>query len=68
MDGAFFSDRIIDSLEQAKVEYTISVPFERFAKLKTLNCANYKGDGSGCLGWVFCNARVETAHSFTSFL
>lgn len=36
MDGAFFSDRIIDSLEQAKVEYTISVPFERFAKLKTL--------------------------------
>ena len=36
MDGAFFSDRIIDSLEQAKVEYTISAPFERFAKLKTL--------------------------------
>lgn len=36
MDGAFFSDRIIHSLEQTRVEYTISVPFERFAKLKTL--------------------------------
>jgi hypothetical protein len=36
MDSAFFSDSIIHSLEQAKVEYTISVPFERFANLKTL--------------------------------
>ena len=36
MDSAFFSDRIVHSLEQAKVEYSISVPFERFAKLKTM--------------------------------
>jgi len=36
MDSAFFSDAIIHSLEQAEVEYTISVPFERFANLKTL--------------------------------
>ena len=34
MDGAFFSDTIVSALDQAKIEYTISVPFERFAQLK----------------------------------
>lgn len=36
MDGAFFSDDILNALEEKKVEYTISVPFERFAKLKKM--------------------------------
>ncbi len=34
MDSAFFSDEIITSLEEQGVEYTVSVPFERFADLK----------------------------------
>lgn len=34
MDSAFFSDAIVSQLESAGVEFTISVPFERFAKLK----------------------------------
>jgi hypothetical protein len=50
------------SSEQAKVEYTISVPFERFANLKTLssnanggnasmiNAITLKGNGSPMRG------------------
>ena len=34
MDSAFFSDEIVGSLEAQGVEYTVSVPFERFAELK----------------------------------
>jgi hypothetical protein len=34
MDGAFFSDAIVSALDEAQIEYTISVPFERFAQLK----------------------------------
>ena len=34
MDSAFFSDEIVGSLDVAGVEYTVSVPFERFADLK----------------------------------
>lgn len=34
MDSAFFSDAMIQTLEEAGVEYTISVPFLRSAKLK----------------------------------
>jgi len=34
MDAAFFSDAIIGKLERLGVEYTISVPFERFTALK----------------------------------
>ncbi len=33
-DSAFYSDRIITLLEQLQVEFTISVPFERYANLK----------------------------------
>jgi hypothetical protein len=34
MDGAFFSDAMVCLLEDLGVEFTISVPFERFAQLK----------------------------------
>ncbi len=36
MDSAFFSDDIVGMLDAAGVEFTISVPFERFATLKAL--------------------------------
>lgn len=36
MDGAFFSDAIVATLEALGVEFTISVPFERFVALKDL--------------------------------
>jgi len=36
MDSAFFSDAIVSRLENEGVEFTISVPFERFAKLKCI--------------------------------
>lgn len=34
MDSAFFSDEIVMALAERGVEFTISVPFERFAELK----------------------------------
>jgi len=34
LDSAFFSDEMVKRLEELGVEYTISVPFERFAELK----------------------------------
>lgn len=36
MDSAFFSDAIVGALDHNDIEYTISVPFERFSKLKLL--------------------------------
>ncbi len=36
MDSAFFSDSLVSLLEQLGVEFTISVPFERFIELKAL--------------------------------
>jgi hypothetical protein len=36
MDSAFFSDEIVAALGAAKVEFTLSVPFERFVRLKQL--------------------------------
>ncbi len=36
MDSAFFSDEIVHALEELGVEYTISVPFERFVELKQM--------------------------------
>ena len=36
MDGAFFSDAIVSALDKAAIEYTISVPFERFTQLKKM--------------------------------
>jgi len=34
MDGAFFSDALVSSLQKSGVEFTISVPFERLLDLK----------------------------------
>jgi len=34
MDSAFFSDEIVMALDKAGIEFTVSVPFERFAELK----------------------------------
>ena len=34
MDSAFFSDEIVMALEEAGIEFTVSVPFERFVELK----------------------------------
>jgi hypothetical protein len=34
MDSAFFSDEIVSALRAHGIEFTISVPFERFAELK----------------------------------
>lgn len=34
MDSAFFDDDIVDVLEEKKIDFTISVPFERFPELK----------------------------------
>lgn len=34
MDSAFFSDEIVTLLDSLSVQYTISVPFERFVELK----------------------------------
>jgi hypothetical protein len=34
MDSAFFSDEIVMTLDEAGIEFTVSVPFERFAELK----------------------------------
>lgn len=34
LDGAFFSDEIVGTLDKLGVEFSISVPFERFVELK----------------------------------
>lgn len=34
LDSAFFSDEIVTALDQAGIEFTVSVPFERFVELK----------------------------------
>ncbi len=36
MDSAFFSDEIVSALDEKKVEFSISVPFERFVELKRM--------------------------------
>jgi Transposase DDE domain group 1 len=36
MDSAFFSDAIVTALEAAGIEFTLSVPFERFVQLKRM--------------------------------
>lgn len=36
MDSAFFSDEIVSALHDLGIEFTISVPFERFSELKGL--------------------------------
>lgn len=36
MDSAFFSDQMVRALQDSRIEFTISVPFERFAELKQM--------------------------------
>lgn len=36
MDSAFFNEEVIDGLAQGGIEFSASVPFERFAELKTM--------------------------------
>lgn len=36
MDSAFFSDEIIGELDRRGIEFTVSVPFERFSELKQM--------------------------------
>ena len=36
LDSAFFSDEIVDMLNESSVQFTISVPFERFVNLKQI--------------------------------
>lgn len=36
MDSAFFSDQIVCALQKEGIEFTISVPFERFSELKKM--------------------------------
>jgi len=36
MDSAFFSDEIVSALDEKNVEFSISVPFERFVELKQM--------------------------------
>jgi|GEM_PF-1089362 len=36
MDSAFFSDQIVSAVDRHDIEFTISVPFERFTELKPM--------------------------------
>jgi hypothetical protein len=42
LDSAFFSDEIVELMDQEGVSFSISVPFERFAELKTMIEAHQK--------------------------
>ena len=62
MDSAFFSDEIVMAMEEANIEFTVSVPFERFVELKkkiearkqwtrlTARCPISRSRGSRTLG------------------
>lgn len=56
LDSAFFSDEMISGLEELGVEYTISVPFERFVELKGMIEERdywWPTRGGGGRGWHF---------------
>ena len=36
IDAAFFSEKILDTLHENRIKFTISVPFERFVELKSM--------------------------------
>jgi hypothetical protein len=50
MDSAFFSDEVVHSLDDEGVEFSITVPFERFPKLKQRveSRKRWKRCGPGC--------------------
>ena len=52
MDSAFFSEALIDHLHRENVEFTLSVPFERFTPLKSML--------ETCQGW----SRINQSSSF----
>lgn len=59
MDGAFFSEKLIALLDELEVQYSISVPFERYLSIKShiedcqcwnrINCNTHHFDKSFCL-------------------
>jgi hypothetical protein len=51
MDSAFFSDEIVSALQKNRIEFTLSVPFERFAQLKRMIEARQR--------WRWVNAEVS---------
>ncbi len=68
MDSAFFSDEIVGSLDAAGVEYTVSVPFERFTDLKARIEAR-RFWWRGAAGWGYFEAKWKpkawkTPHRF----
>ncbi|MCA1853507.1 MAG: IS1380 family transposase [Beggiatoa sp.] len=68
MDSAFFSDEIVGSLDAAGVEYTVSVPFERFTDLKARIEAR-RFWWRGAAGWHYFEAKWKpkawkTPHRF----
>ena len=53
MDSAFFSDEIVLALEEARVEFTVSVPFERFVELKGKVEGRKRWRRLGSKAWYF---------------
>jgi len=53
MDSAFFSDEIIGALTERGVEFTVSVPFERFAELKGMIEQRRRWRGLDTDTWYF---------------
>lgn len=51
MDSAFFSDEIVSQLNEQEVEFSISVPFERFVELKTMIESRMR--------WAFIDGEVS---------
>ena len=51
MDSAFFSEALVERLHQDNVEFTISVPFERFTVLKSML--------QSCKDWSRINDRLS---------
>lgn len=51
MDSAFFSDQIVRALQKESIEFTISVPFERFSELKKMI--------QGRKRWKFFNSELS---------
>ena len=46
-DSAFFSDKTVDFLDSQGVQFSISVPFERFAELKSTDRVSTAVEASG---------------------
>jgi hypothetical protein len=51
MDSAFFSDEVVTTLEKEHIEFSVSVPFERFVELK--------GKIEACKQWQAVNGEMS---------